>query len=132
MAITSGIMSQGSFSMASAAYQSMLLSSLQAELAARLRRSVQATTKTATQADPSAPKPIEDWSDPELGLLAHRLWCRRHPSPVQPPIPSGGPVMQMPSEEQEAVRLQAAACGFLVRRQLRAARVSPPPGAVVK
>jgi hypothetical protein len=111
--------------MASAAYQSMSLSSLQAELAARLRRSVQATTKTATQADPSAPKLIKDWSDPEL-------WCWLHPSQVQPPIPSGGPVMQMPSEEQAAVQLQAAAHGFLVWRQVRAARVSPPPGAVVK
>jgi hypothetical protein len=132
MAITSGIMSQGSLPMASAAYQSMSLSSLQAALAARLRRSVQATTKTVTQADPSAPKPIEDWSDPDLRLLAHRLWCQLHPSPVQLPIPFGGLVMQMPSLEQATVRLQAAARGFLVRRQVRAVRVPPPPGAVVK
>jgi hypothetical protein len=40
--------------------------------------------------------------------------------------------MQMPSEEQATVRLQAAAHGFLVRRQVRVPRVPPPPGAVVK
>jgi hypothetical protein len=83
MAITSSIMSQESFPTASAAYQSMSLSSLQAELMARHRR-------TSADDVSAPPKPVEVWCDPELGLLAHRLWCRLHPLPVQPLIPSGG------------------------------------------
>jgi hypothetical protein len=82
----------------------------------------------ASTANLSTPKPIEDWSDPELRLLAHMLWHRLHPSPIQlatanqPPTPSSGPILHIPLEELAVVRLQAAARGFLTRLRMQALR----------